>query len=147
MIVLKSTGLDSFDFISIGALGNVSVVISHHLVEERFGLIGDGNTHAGLLDNINNGEALVVEFLLNLVLVLAKSIIEFRIFWVLLNGTDGSNSSSLGANLVLETNREEVSLFGGEVLILRFDNSLEVFDHIVKSLGLLGNSGHEKVFF
>ena len=46
LIVLKSTGLDSFDFIGIGALGNVSVVISHHLVEESFGLIGGGNSHA-----------------------------------------------------------------------------------------------------
>jgi len=90
---------------------------------------------------------LVVEFLLNLGLVRAKSIIEFRVFWVLLDGTDGSDGSSLGTNLVLETNREEVSLFGGEVLVLRLDNLLEIVDHIVKSLGLLGNSGHENVFF
>jgi len=46
LIVLKSTGLDSFDFIGIGALGNVSVVISHHLVEESFSLIGSGDVHA-----------------------------------------------------------------------------------------------------
>ena len=90
---------------------------------------------------------MVVEFLLNLFLVSTKAIVEFRVFWVLLNSTDGSNSGSLGANLVLETNREEVSLFGGEVLVLRFDNGLEVFDHIVKSLGLLGNSGHENILF
>jgi hypothetical protein len=147
LIVLKSSGLDSFDFIGIGALSNVSVVISHHLVEESFGLIGGGNTHAGVLDDVDDRDALVVKLLLDLLLVSTEAIVEFGVFWVLLDGTDGSNSGSLGANLVLETNREEVSLFSGEVFILGFDNSLEVFDHIVKSLGLLGNSGHENILF
>jgi len=118
LIVIKSSILNDIELITFSALSNISVVISHHLVEESFGLIGLGNIHAGCLDNINNRDALAVEFLLNFVLVQFKSIIEFRIFWVLLNGTDGSNSSSLGANLVLETNREEVSLFGGEVFVL-----------------------------
>jgi len=90
---------------------------------------------------------LVVELTFDLFLVGGQGFVELRIFWVLLDGADGSNGGSLGTDLVLETNREEVSLFGGEVVTLRFDNFLEVMDHIVKSLGLLGNSGHENVLF
>jgi pantoate kinase len=69
------------------------------------------------------------------------------VLWILLDGADGSNSGSLGADLVLESNREEVSFLGGEVLILVLDNLLKVVNHIVESLGLLGNSGHKNVFF
>jgi hypothetical protein len=69
------------------------------------------------------------------------------VLWILLDGADGSNGGSLGANLVLETNREEVSLLGGEVLVLVLDDLLKVVNHIVESFGLLGNSGHKNVFF
>jgi len=100
-----------------------------------------------LLDDVDDGHALIVEFSFDLLLVSGEAIVEFGVLWVLLNSTDGSNSGSLGADLVLETNREEVSLLSGEVITLRFDNSLEVIDHIVESLGLLGNSGHENVLF
>jgi len=147
LIVGKSSILNGVELITLSALSNVSVVITHHLVEESFGLIGGGDTHAGIFDDFNDSDALVVKLLLDLLLVPTEALIEFGVLWVLLDGTDGSNSGSLGANLVLETNREEVSLFGGEVLVLRFDNFLEVFDHIVKSLGLLGNSGHENILF
>jgi len=146
-IVIKSSILDSLELFGNCAFSNVSVVVSHHLVEESFGLIGGGDIHAGVLDNINNGHTLIVELLFDLFLVGTESIVELGILWVLLDGTDGSNSGSLGTDLVLETNREEVSLFSGEVITLGFDNSLEVTDHIVESLGLLGNSSHENVFF
>jgi hypothetical protein len=49
--------------------------------------------------------------------------------------------------LVLEPNGEEISFFGGEVFTFGLDNLLEIMNHIVESLGLLGNSGHENVFF
>jgi hypothetical protein len=146
-VVLKSTVLNDIELITLSALGNVSVVITDHLVEESFGLISGGNIHAWILNDADDADALVVKLLLDLLLVLGESIIKFGVFWVLLDGRDGSNGGSLGSNLVLETNREEVSLFGGEILALGFDNSLEVLDHIVESLGLLGNSGHENVLF
>jgi len=90
---------------------------------------------------------LIVKLLLDLLLVLAKGIVELGVFWVLLDGTDGSNGSSLGTNLVLESNGEKVSLFGSEIVVFAFDNGNEVLDHIVESLGLLGNSGHENILF
>ena len=147
LIVLKSTVLNGIELITLGALGDVSVVITHHLEEESFSLISSGDSHAGVLDDVDDRDALVVKLLLDLLLVLTEAIVEFGVFWVLLNSTDGSDSGSLGANLVFETNRKEVSLFGGEILTLGFDNNLEVLDHIVESLGLLGNSGHENVLF
>jgi len=146
-IVFKGTVFDGVKLITLSALSNVSVVITNHLVEESFGLIGGGDTHAGIFDDVDDIDALGIKLLLDLLLVHTETFIEFRVFWVLLNSTDGSNGGSLGANLVLETNRKEVSLFGSEIFTLGFDNFLEVMDHIVKSFGLLGNSGHENILF
>ena len=106
MIVLKGSVLDFFKFVWSGALGNVSVVITDHLVEEGFGLISGSNLHAGIFDNGDDGHALIVELLLNLFLILSKGITKLGVFWVLLDGADGSNGGSLGSDLVLESNRK-----------------------------------------
>jgi len=147
LIVFEGSILDSLELITLGALSNISIVVTNHLVEECFGLIGLSNGEAGALDDLNDGNALVIEFTLNLFLVTGKGFIEFRVFWVLLNGADGSDGCSLRADLVLETNGEKVSLFSSEIVRLAFDNFLEETDHVVKSLGLFGNSGHENVLF
>jgi len=103
LIVLKSTVFDGIKLITLGALSDVSIVISHHFVEESFSLVSGSFTHALALNNINDGDALVIKLLLDLLLINGETLIEFRVFWVLLDGTDSSNSSSLGANLVFET--------------------------------------------
>jgi hypothetical protein len=77
LIVLESTIFDGIKLASLGALGNVSVVISDHFVEESFGLISGGGLHAAFFDDINDSDALVVELLFNLFLVLSKSLVEF----------------------------------------------------------------------
>ena len=46
LIVVKGSIFDDIKLITLGALSNVSVVISDHFVEESFGLIGGGNIHA-----------------------------------------------------------------------------------------------------
>jgi len=46
-VVFKSTIFDSVKLITLSALGNISVVVTDHLVEEGFGLISGGNLHAG----------------------------------------------------------------------------------------------------
>jgi hypothetical protein len=115
LIVLESTVFDGIELVTLGALSNVSVVVTDHFVEESFGLISGSNTHARILDDVNDTNALVVKLLLDLLFICRETFVEFRVFWVLLNSTDGSNGGSLRSNLVLETNREEVSLFGGEV--------------------------------
>jgi len=147
LIVLKGTIFNGIELISLGALGNISVVITNHFVEEGFGLVSGGNLDAISFDSVNNGDALSVKLLFDLLFISTESIVELGVFWVLLDGTDGSNGSSLGTNLVLESNGEKVSLFGSEIVVFAFDNGNEVLDHIVESLGLLGNSGHENILF
>jgi len=104
LIVLEGTIFDSLEFVCGGALSNISVIITDHFVEEGLGLISGGNLHAGLLDDLNNTDALLVKLLLDLLLVDRKTLLEFLVFWILLDGTNGSYSGSLGANLVLEPN-------------------------------------------
>jgi hypothetical protein len=77
LIVLKSTIFDGIKLISLGALGNVSVVISNHFVEESFGLISRCDFHALTLDDLNDRDALVVELLFNLLFICRKTIVEF----------------------------------------------------------------------
>jgi len=103
LVVLKSSILDGLELVSVGALGYVSVVVSDHLVEEGLGLVGGGDSHAGGLDDFDDGDALVVELTLDLFLVSSKSVIELLVLGVLLDGGDGSNGSSLGTNLVFES--------------------------------------------
>jgi hypothetical protein len=69
LVVVQSTILHSIELVLVGALGNISVVISNHFVEESLGLIGGGNFHALLLNNIDNGDALVIKLTFNLLLV------------------------------------------------------------------------------
>ena len=147
LVVLEGTVLHRFKLVGLGALGNVSVVVSNHFVEECLGLIGGGDLHALSLNNVDDGDALIVKLTLDLLLVGRETVVELLVLGVLLDGTNGSNGGSLGADLVLETNGKEVSLLSGEVLILGLNNLLKVEDHIVESLGLLGNSGHKNVFF
>jgi len=147
LVVLESAIFDSVELVFLGAFGNISVVISNHLVEESLGLIGGGNLHALVLNDIDNGDALVVKLTFDLLLVSGETGIELLILGVLFNGADGSNSGSFGADLVLETNGKEVSLLGGEVLILVLDNLLEVENHIVKSFGLFSDSSHKNILF
>jgi len=147
LIVLEGTILDSVELISGGALSDISVIISDHLVEEGFGLVGGGLSHARVLDDVNDSDALVIELLFYLLFVIKESFVELLVFWVLLDGADGSNGSSLRADLVLETDGKKVSLLSGEILGLALNNLLEEGDHVVESLGLLSNSGHEYVFF
>ena len=99
------------------------------------------------LDDVDNGDALVVKLSLDLLLVGRETVVELLVLGVLLDGTNGSNGGSLGADLVLETNGKEVSLLSGEVLRLGLNDLLKVVDHIVESLGLLSDSGHKNVFF
>jgi hypothetical protein len=147
LIVLESSFLDIIELVLLGALGDISVVVSDHFVEEGLGLVGGGHLHALLLNDSHDGHALFVELFLNALLVSRQGTVEFLVFGVLLDGADGPDGSSLGADLVFETNRQQVPLLGGEILALRFDNLLEVVNHIVESLGLLSDSSHKNVFF
>ena len=79
----------------LGAFSNVSVVVTNHFVEECLGLVSGSNLHAEVLNDLNNSHALLVELFFDFGLVTLKSVIEFRVLWVLLDGADGSDGSSL----------------------------------------------------
>ena len=147
VVVAEGSLLDGLELVSLSALCHISVVVTDHFEEETLGLIGGCHLHAGLLHNVDNGHALVVELTLDLLLVGGEAVVELLVFWVLLDGADRPDSGSLGSDLVLETNGKQVSLLSREVLVLGFDDLLEVVDHIVESLGLLSDSSHKNVFF
>ena len=95
MVIFEGTILNAFELVSSGALGNVSIVISDHFIEESFGLISGGSRQAVVFHDVHNIQALVVKFTLDLFLVLGKTLVEFLVLWVLLDGGNGSDSSSL----------------------------------------------------
>ena len=102
VVVLEGSVLNSLELISLGVFSNVSVVVTHHLLEEGLGLISRCNSEAGILDVLHDLVALVEKLLLNLLLVLLESTAVLGILGVLLNGRDGPDGSSLGSDLVLE---------------------------------------------
>jgi hypothetical protein len=118
LIVFEGSIFNCFDLVLLGALGNVPIVITNHFVKESLGLVSGGNLHALTLNNLDDGHALVVKLTFDLLLVLGETVVELRVFWVLLDSADGSNSGSLRSNLVLKSNRQKVSLLSCEVLAL-----------------------------
>ena len=51
LIVLKCSVFNTFELIGLGALSNVSIVISNHLIEEGLGFVSGGNFHALILND------------------------------------------------------------------------------------------------
>ena len=147
LVVLEGTILDSFKSVSSGAFCNISIIVTNHLEKECLGLIGLSLSVALILDNSNDSHALVIKLILDPLFVCCECLTEFRVFWVLLNGADGSNGSPVSADKVLETYRHEVSLLGGEIISFLINNFVKVIDHVLEFFSLLGNSGHENAFF
>ena len=55
LVVLEGSALDTVELIWSGTFGNVSIVVTSHLVEEGFALIGGGLAHALILDDFDDG--------------------------------------------------------------------------------------------
>jgi hypothetical protein len=86
LVVLQGSVLDGVQLVSVGALSDVSVVVTDHLVEEGLGLVSGSDSHAGRLHDLDDGDALVVELSLNLLLVATEGIVELLVLGVLLDG-------------------------------------------------------------
>jgi hypothetical protein len=95
LVVLESSLFHKVDLVRLSALSNVSIVVSHHLVEESLGLIVGSNLHARVFHSVDDLDALFVQLTLNFLFVDLESRIEFLVFRVLLDGGDGSDSSPL----------------------------------------------------
>ena len=147
LIVLQGAVLDRLNLIWAATFSHVSVVVSDHLVEESLGLVGGGLLHAAFLHSLDNAHALIVELSFDFLLVSSESLVEVGVLRILLDCGDGPDGGSLGSDLVFEPNREQVSLLSGEVLSLLLRDLVQVVDHVVESLSLLGDSGHENVLF
>ena len=126
LVATEGTVLDGLELVVSGRLGNVSVVVTNHLLEEGLGLVIGSKWEALGLDDVDDLDALVIELSLDLLLVGLESVTKLGVFGVLLDSTNGSNGASLGTDEVLETNGEVVSLIDGEVLtVLGVDGLLE----------------------
>ena len=147
LIVLKSAVLDGLKLISLSALSNISIVVSNHLVEESLGLIGGSLWVALSLNDFYDIHALGVKLAFDLLFVGGESLRILGVFWVLLDGADGSNGSSIGSNEVLESNGQKVSLLSGEVVSFGCNNLLKETNHVVELFSLLGDSSHENMLF
>ena len=102
--------LDLLKFRILRVLRNVTVVVTDHLDEEGFGLIGALLLEDASVDHVDNLLAVVLKLLLNLLLVCKERFVKLSILRVLLNGGNGAASSAFARNQVLEGNREKVAL-------------------------------------
>ena len=145
-VLLLGACLDLLEFSSLRALGDISVVVTGHLVEEGLALAVAGLREALVLDQGHDALALVVQPPLDLLLVDVQAPVVLRVLRVLLDGRDGPDGRPVCPDEVLEANAEEIALFGCEVLVLEGNDLLEEVEHIVKALSLFGNADHEYLF-
>ena len=131
----------------LGVLSDVAVVVADHLDKEGLGLISAIGFEDALDDHVDDLLTIILKLLLDLALVLHESTVEFRILRVLLDGRDSAAGGSLGADEVLEGDREEVALIGVDLTTLLDEDLLEVVDHILEALSLLSNTCEENLLF
>jgi len=84
-VVLEGTISSLVQFVSASALCHVSVVVTDHFQEESLSFSFVLTLHCVILDHVNNVLAILVEFLLNLFLVITESTTELSVLGVLLN--------------------------------------------------------------
>ena len=77
MVTFEGSGFDSLQFLVNGALSNISIVVTNHLVEKGFGLVSGSNLHALGFDDFYNGNALIIELAFDLLLICGKTLVEF----------------------------------------------------------------------
>jgi len=148
LVTLLSALLDGGEVVTLGGLRNISVVVTDHLLEEGLGLVIGGELEAVVTNDADNSEADVVKLLFDLLLVGLESATKLGVLGVLLDGTNSADGATLGADEVLETDGKKVTLINGEVFAgLGLNGRLKEVDHILKSLGLLSDSGEENLLF
>ena len=92
----KGLLLDLFEIVTLGVLSNVTVVVSDHLDEKGLGLTIARLAQNLGVDHVNNFLAVTLELALNTGFVGLEGISKLCVLGVLLNGSDGSASGSLG---------------------------------------------------
>ncbi len=147
-----------------GELGEVAVVVTlpvvrlahvdltsekadAHLVVEDLGLAGGGVGDQGLVEDVEDILADLLQLALNLVAVLADGadvLVGALGLLLLLDGRDDAPAGTAGADDVLVGDREQVALVDGE-LAAELGDLLHVGDHLIVALGLLAQAGEESL--
>ena len=144
---LLSLALDLLKFGVLRVLGNVAVVVADHLDEEGFRFVRAGAGEDAGVDHVDDLLAVSHELSFNLALVLEKRGIELGVLGVLFDGGDCAASGAFARDEVLESDGKQVALIGVDGATLGLKDFVEEVDHVLKALGLLGNSGEENLFF
>jgi hypothetical protein len=147
LVGTESVLLDGFKEISLGVLGNVTVVVSDHLDEEGLGLFLALLAEDLGVDHVDDALAVGDELGLDAGLVGGEGVGVLGVLGVLLDGGNGAAGGALGRDEVLESDGEEVAFVGGDVGTLVVEDEGEEIDHVFEAFGLLGDAGEENVFF
>merc|ERR1711957_1056939 len=142
----KGLLLNLLEVVTLGVLGDVTVVVSDHLDEESLGLSVAGLGEDLVVDHVDDSLAVTLELGLNAGLVSKKGISELGVLGVLLDGGNGSAGSSLGRDQVLESDGQEVTLVRSDIGSLLGKDVLELVDHIFEALGLFCDTRQKDVF-
>jgi len=133
----------SLALVANSKLGEVTMVITLHLVVEHLGLPALGRRDEVLVENVENVFADLGELIFNLLTVLLD---EGNLGGVslglllLLDRSDYSPGGTAGTDDVLVGDGEKVTLLDSQVAVLGGDN-LHVLNHLFVALGLLGELG------
>ena len=115
VVSAKGSLLDFLKFGILGVLRDVAVVVTNHLDEEGLGLTVAGLGEDLIVDDSDDTLAVSDKLILDAGLVGGESGVVLAVLGVLLNGSDSAASGSLGRDEVLEGNRDEVALVGGDI--------------------------------
>lgn len=103
LVGLEGLSLDMLELLSLGGLGDVAVVVSHHLDEERPRLILSASLAQHLApDDLNDPLTIPIQRTLYLMLIRPESTTELLVLGVLLNRRYGAPCGALGGDEGLE---------------------------------------------
>lgn len=149
LVGLEGVVTDLLALVAGGVLADVAVVVTLHLVVEDLGLAGAGVGDEVGVDEVEDVTADLVELALDggdVLLDLLDLGVVAAALLLLLDGGDDSPGGTTGADDVLVGDAEKVALLNAE-LDVHLGDLLHVLDHLVVTLGLLGELGHVDAVF
>ena len=133
--------LDLLKLALLGIFSDVAVVVADHLHEEGLGLTVAVLGKDFVVNHVNNLLAVTGKFFFDFVLVAGKCIRELGVLGVLLNCSNRAAGSALGADEVLEGDREKVALVRGDFSALHVEDLGKEVDHVFEALCLFSDAG------
>lgn len=112
-------------------LGQITIVVTLHLVVEDLGLTGTGILDEMIVENLEDIAANLAEFFLNLGLVATNHINMLGIalaFFLLFDGRDDTPRCATSTDNILVGDRQQIALFNRQFLV-QSRHLLHVLDH------------------